>query len=235
MKRIVTLLILSLSLLAVSACGKSADAPATPTQSSGSEPVTSAAAAQPANAKEGEGFIRIAQPVRTSDPDKIEVTEVFWYGCSHCFDFEPMVMAWAKKLPGDVVFQHSPAMWNELMVTHAQAFYAAKALGVLEQMHQPIFDAINLKKNRLDSPEAIEKLFMAHSDVKAEDFQNTFDSFGVTSQVKQADARARAYGIAGTPELIINGKYRVTGRSAGGKAAMLKVAEELIAKERAAM
>ena len=80
----------------------------------------------------------------------------------------------------------------------------------------------------------MERLFLAHSDVDAEKFRKTFDSFGVNSQVKQADARARAYGIAGTPELIVNGKYRVTGRSAGGKAEMLKVAEELIAKERAA-
>ena len=145
-----------------------------------------------------------------------------------------MVSAWAKKLPGDVVFEHSPAMWNELMALHAQAFYTAKALDVFEQVHQPIFDAINLHKNRLESRDAIEKLFLEHTDLDAQTFRSAFDSFGVKSQVKQADARARGFGIAGTPELIVNGKYRVTGSAAGGRAEMLKVAEKLIAKERAA-
>tara|TARA_B100000959_G_scaffold81568_1_gene86842 strand:- start:47 stop:817 length:771 start_codon:yes stop_codon:yes gene_type:complete len=181
-----------------------------------------------------ESYIKIAQPVRTSDPNKIEVSEVFWYGCSHCFSFEPMVHAWAEKLPSDVVFVRSPAMWNELMVTHAQAFYAAEALGVLDKVHQPLFDEINLKKNPLRDRDAIEKVFLAHTEVSAEDFRKAFDSFGVKSQVRQADARARSYGIAGTPEIIVNGKYRVTGRSAGSKANMLKVAEQLIAQERAA-
>ena len=144
-------------------------------------------------------------------------------------------MAWANKLPEDVSFRHSPAMWNDLMVLHARAFYTAKAMGVLEKVHQPIFDAINLQKNRLDSAEAIETLFVDHAGVDPEAFKSTFGSFGVNAQVTQADARARAYGIAGTPELIINGKYRITARAAGGKAAMLDVADELIAKERAAM
>lgn len=189
------------------------------------------AAVSPASS---DSYITIAQPVRTSNPDKIEVAEVFWYGCSHCFSFEPMVHAWAKTLPDDVVFVQSPAMWNELMVTHAQAFYAAKALGVLEQVHQPLFDEINLKKNPLRDRDAIEKVFLAHSNIDAESFRKAFDSFGVKSQVRQADARARSYGIAGTPEIIVNGKYRVTGRSAGSKTDMLKVAEQLIAQERAA-
>lgn len=232
MKRIVRMLLVTLALAVVAACGKSPEAPA-PAKTENT--TQSAAAPQPATAREGEGFIRIGQPVRTDSPGKIEVTEVFWYGCSHCFDFEPMVMAWAKQLPDDVTFRHSPAMWNDLMVLHARAFYAAKAMGVLEQVHQPIFDAINLQKNHLDSPEAIEKLFVAHAGVDPQVFKDTFGSFGVNAQVTQADARARAYGIAGTPELIINGKYRVTARAAGGKAAMLKVADELIAQERAAM
>lgn len=227
LKRILPLFILFSGLL-LTACSEA------PEPSQPKTPSAQAAAPAPADARPGEGYIRIAQPVRTSEPDKIEVTEVFWYGCSHCFDFEPMVASWAKKLPSDVVFRHSPAMWNELMVMHAQAFYTAQALGVFDQLHQAIFEAINLQGNRLDSQDAIEKLFVEHSDVDAESFRKAFDSFGVKSQVKQADARARAYGIAGTPELIINGKYRVTGRAAGSKANMLKVAEELIAKERAA-
>jgi thiol:disulfide interchange protein DsbA len=216
--------------LMVSGCSDGAE-----TSSAKTAPAAKVASAQVADsvAAEGERYIRIIQPVRTSSPDKIEVTEVFWYGCSHCFDFDPMLEAWAKQLPADVEFRRSPAMWNDLMIVHAKAFYTAEALGVIDAIHGPLFNAINVERNQLRDADAIEKLFLAHSDVSAEKFRKTFDSFGVNSQVKQADARARAYGIAGTPELIVNGKYRVTGRSAGGKAEMLKVAEQLIAKERA--
>lgn len=230
-KRYLSLLIFSVLAMTISACSDGAEPTAAKTAPAKTQ---SAVKTERVEQREGEGFVRIAQPVRTSDPDKIEVTEVFWYGCSHCFDFEPMMHAWEKQLPDDVVVVRSPAMWNELMVLHAKAFYTAKTLGVLDKVHQPLFDEINLNKNPLRDRDALEKLFLAHTDLDAETFRKTFDSFGVNSQVKQADARARSYGIAGTPELIVNGKYRVTGRAAGSKANMLKVAEELIEKERAA-
>lgn len=230
-KKYLSLLIFSVMAMTLSACSDGSE-PAAPKAAPAK--TQSAVKTENLEARTGEGYIRIAQPVRTSDPDKIEVTEVFWYGCSHCFDFEPMMHTWEKQLPDDVVVVRSPAMWNELMVLHAKAFYTAKTLDVLDKVHQPLFDEINLNKNPLRDRDAIEKLFLAHTDLDAETFRKTFDSFGVNSQVKQADARARSYGIAGTPELIVNGKYRVTGRAAGSKANMLKVAEELIEKERAA-
>ncbi|MEX1667983.1 thiol:disulfide interchange protein DsbA/DsbL [Zhongshania guokunii] len=230
LKKVISLFSVFSFLLLMSACSDGAE-PAKPAAPAAK---VEASASAERVASSGERYLRIAQPVHTSNPDKIEVTEVFWYGCSHCFDFDPMLEAWKKQLPADVEFRRSPAMWNELMVVHAKAFYTAEALGVIEELHTPLFNAINIDRNPLRDSAAIEKLFLAHSKVDAEKFRKTFDSFGVNSQVKQADARARAYGIAGTPELIVNGKYRITGRSAGGKAEMLKVAEELIAKERAA-
>jgi len=219
-------------LLLVSACSDGAESAAVKT----AQPVAaSAAQAQPTDsADKGERFIRIAQPVRTTNPDKIEVVEVFWYGCSHCFHFDPMLEAWKKKLPADVDFHRSPAMWNDLMVVHAKAYYTALTLGVLDKVHEPIFNAINVDRNTLRDADALAKLFTEHAGIDEDTFRKTFDSFGVNSQVKQADARARSYGIAGTPELIVNGKYRITGRSAGGQAEMLQVAKELIEKERAA-
>jgi protein dithiol oxidoreductase (disulfide-forming) len=231
LKKPLSVLILLVSSLLVSACSD-----AEPERTAQAAPAKTASAATPAPgvAREGEGFIRIGQPVHTANPDKIEVTEVFWYGCSHCFHFEPMLAAWAKKLPDDVDFRHSPAMWNPLMVVHAQAFYTAEALGVMDKVHQPLFDEINLRHNRLGDEAALATFFQEVAGVEPDKFKKTFNSFGVASQVKQADARARSYGIAGTPELIVNGKYRVTGKSAGSRAEMLKVAEELIAKERAA-
>ncbi len=182
--------------------------------------------------REGEHYVRLDTPVRTSNPNKIEVTEVFWYGCSHCFHFEPMVHAWSEQQPDDVVFVQSPAMWNGVMKTHAQAFYTAKALGVLDKLHQPIFDAINLERNMLRSEDSLAELFAKHG-VEESKFRKVFNSFSVKSQVAQADARARGYGISGTPEMVVNGKFRVSTRTAGGQGAMLKVVEHLVELERA--
>ena len=179
----------------------------------------------------GKHYEVLETPVRTSDPKRIEVTEVFWYGCSHCFTFEPMVSTWASQLPEDVNFVHSPAIWHKSMELHARAYYTAKALKVLDNVHQAIFEAMNLKKNKLASKEAIGKIFVAQG-VDLGKFNKTFDSFGVVSATKQADARQRSYGIKGTPEMVVNGKYRLSAKMAGGQAQMLKVVDYLIEVER---
>ncbi|MBQ0721335.1 MAG: thiol:disulfide interchange protein DsbA/DsbL [Gammaproteobacteria bacterium] len=173
----------------------------------------------------------LESPVRTSDPKRIEVTEVFWYGCSHCFSFEPMVSTWASQLPEDVNFVRSPAIWHKSMELHARAYYTAKALKVLDPVHQAIFEAMNLKKNKLSSKEAIGKVFVAQG-VDLDKFNKTFDSFGVVSATKQADARQRSYHVTGTPEMVVNGKYRINAKMAGGQGGMLKVADYLIELER---
>ncbi len=181
----------------------------------------------------GTDYIELTPPVPTVDRNHIEVTEVFWYGCSHCFVFEPIVHKWYTNLPADVNFQRSPAMWDKggVMERHARMFYTAKALGVLDRMHQKIFDAMNLKKVKFQSEAEIADFFVENG-VDRDVFNKTFNSFGVTSAVKQAEARQRSYQIQGTPELIVNGKYRVTGRLAGNHEDMLKIAEYLIKKER---
>ena len=170
-------------------------------------------------------------PVRTSDPKRIEVAEVFWYGCSHCFTFEPMVSTWASQQSKDVNFVHSPAIWHKSMELHARAYYTAKALKVLDPVHQAIFEAMNLKRNKLASKEAIGKIFVAQG-VDLDKFNKTFDSFGVVSATKQADARQRSYNVRGTPEMVVNGKYRINAKMAGGQGAMLEVANYLIDIER---
>mgnify|MGYP002700321400 CR=1 FL=1 len=179
----------------------------------------------------GKHYEVLETPVRTSDPKRIEVAEVFWYGCSHCFSFEPMVSTWASQLPEDVNFVHSPAIWHKSMELHARAYYTAKALKVLDNVHQAIFEAMNLKKNKLANKEAIGKIFVAQG-VDLDKFNKTFDSFGVVSATKQADARQRGYGVKGTPEMVVNGKYRLSAKMAGGQQGMLKVAGYLINLER---
>lgn len=182
----------------------------------------------------GRDYVVIKDPLPTLDANKVEVTEVFWYGCGHCNTFRPLFDQWQQGLPEDIVTRHSPAMWNKTMEVHAGIFYTAQALGLGEDMHKAVFDAIHIHRKQLLNTDEIYALFAAKG-VKREDFDSTFKSFGVRSKVRQADARARGYGITGTPELIVNGKYRISVRQAGSQANMLRVADRLIAREREAM
>jgi thiol:disulfide interchange protein DsbA len=181
----------------------------------------------------GEHYDVISPAVRTADRNTIEVAEFFWYGCGHCYTFEPMLEQWRKTLPEDVSFRGSPAIWNPKMEIHARAFYSAEALGVLDTMHPVIFQAMNVDRKPLSTQAEIAELFAANG-VPAEKLDGVFNSFGVNSQVSKAASRVRSAKITGTPALMVNGKYHVGARKAGGQAQMLKVAEFLIEKERAA-
>ncbi len=196
-------------------------------------PLLAIAESEQASYVAGKNYDLITPALRTANPDKIEVVEFFWYGCGHCYAFEPMITAWKKNLPEDVDFHGSPAMWSPVMELHAQAFYTAQVLGVLDTMHPVIFQAINVDHKRLDSEAALKDLFVANG-VDGEAFTRAFNSFGVTSLVKQANARARSAKITGTPSMMVNGKYRISTSKAGSQAGMLKIADYLVAEEREA-
>ena len=185
------------------------------------------------NFVEGTHYDLISPPVHTLHPDKIEVAEFFWYGCSHCYDFEPMLEQWRKSMPEDVSFRGIPAVWRDPMELHARAYYTAEALGVLDTMHPVLFQAMNVDRKPLASEKEIAALFVANG-VSEEDFHKMFNSFGVNSQVSQGVAIGKAAKITGTPTLMVNGKYLISGRTAGGQAEMLEVVNFLIGKERAA-
>jgi thiol:disulfide interchange protein DsbA len=183
--------------------------------------------------REGEHYVLISPPVNVGASDEVIVNEFFWYGCGHCYSFEGMLRAWEGKLPDGVMFDATPAMWNGPMQLHAKAYYVAKALGVLDTLHEKIFEAMHLKRQRLSSKGQIRELFVANG-VDGEAFDRAFDSFGINSQVRQAEASARGARISGTPSMMVNGKYRIEARMAGSQAGMLEVADFLIQKELAA-
>lgn len=201
----------------------------------------------PAMFTAGKHYQIIKDPVPTAKPDEIEVTEVFWYGCGHCNNFRPIFAEWKEQLPDGVYTRHSPAMWRQNMRIHARIFYTAKAMGIQEKVHKDIFDAMHVRGAKLERVEEIYPIFKAHGITSEADIKNTFNSFGVKAMVDQADARARGYGITGTPEVIVNGKYRISSsmvmnqtvdgcekvRGRENYCKMLKVAEFLIAKEKA--
>lgn len=182
----------------------------------------------------GKDYEVLPTAVATDDKSKVEVAEVFWYGCGHCYNFEPMVNAWQKKQDDNVYLKKVPAMWNGDMKLHAKAYYSAKSLNKMPAMHNALFTEMNVKGNRLRSEQAIKKLFEKNG-VDGETFTKVFNSFGVNSQVRLAESRARSYRIQGTPEMVVNGKYRVSSSMTGSQAKMLKVVDFLVAQEKAAL
>ena len=185
-------------------------------------------AAGQAHADAGYETLSPAQPVQ--NPDQIEVIEFFWYGCPHCYHFEPAVSEWLKTKPANVEFKRQPAIFSDLWGKHAKAFFTAESLGILDKVHADLFDAVQNKKQKLATEDELAAFFTAHG-VKDEDFRAAYNSFAVDAKMRQAESLGPRYGITGVPTLIINGKYRVTGPSAKSQDNMLPVANELIKLE----
>ncbi len=176
----------------------------------------------------------VTPPQPTEVPaGKIEVVDLFWYGCPHCWRILPYVERYARNLPDDVVLRHLPAVFRKSWEAHARAFYTAEILGVTEAIHRPLFEAIHEQRRSLDSREKLRAFFVAHG-VSASDFDKTYDSFAVETMLRKSMVMQQRYGVRGTPTLIVNGKYRVTASSAGGYAEALKVVAALVDKERRA-
>ena len=181
---------------------------------------------------EGQHYVLLDQPVRTADPSKIEVAEVFAYTCPHCFDFEPLLQAWEKKQSSDVYLAQTHAFWNPQMEPLVRGYYTSVALKIKDKTHMAVFNALHLERKQIVTAEQWADFFATYG-VDRDKALSTFNSFGVTSQIKQAEARARGYKVTGTPEMVVEGKYRVSSRMTGGHAEMLKVVDFLVEKVRA--
>ncbi len=169
-----------------------------------------------------------AQP--TQNPDKIEVIEFFWYGCPHCYSFEPLLEKWVKNLPENVEFIRQPVAFNDLWKKHAKAYYTAEALGVVDKVHADFFDAVQNKKEKLETEEELAKFFKAHG-VNETQFHEAYNSFVVDAKMRQSPVIANRYGITGVPAIIINGKYKTNGTLAGSHEKMIEVMNNLIKQE----
>lgn len=196
-------------------------------------PLLACADGEPTKPKfeEGKDYVVLSGQPKPSKSGPIEVTEVFWYGCGHCYQFENLVGPWKKNLADDVEFIQSPAIWNDMMRTHAQLYYTAASLEALDKLHPAFFDAMHKKNMRLTRDEEIAKVVSQHG-VDGDVFVKTMDSFAVNAQVTQADKRQRAYKVSGTPEMVVAGYYHVGTAKAGSQKRMLEVVDFLIEKVR---
>jgi len=187
--------------------------------------------------EKGRHYKELPYPVKTADPSKIEVLELFWYGCPHCYEFNnDHLPKWESELADDVDFKLMPATFPG-WVEHAKAYYAAEFLGVQKKMHQPLFDAIQASPKKYKDVDDLKPLFIAQG-VKSEDYDAIFEAKGfrkiskVEEAIEKATKKIKSLRISGVPALIVNGKYKIGVRDAGGFPNMLKIANFLIHKER---
>jgi protein dithiol oxidoreductase (disulfide-forming) len=180
---------------------------------------------------EGKHYVRLSQPLPAT-AGKIEVIEFFWYGCPHCYSFEPALDAWAKKLPADVAFRRVPvAFREEPFGPHQRIYFALEALGQVEAMHRKVFFAIHSERQRLDKPADI-AAFMAKHGIDSAKFLDAYNSFGVQAKQRQARQLTEAYKVGEVPTLGIAGRYYTTGALAGTPERSLAVADYLIVQSR---
>jgi protein dithiol oxidoreductase (disulfide-forming) len=166
-------------------------------------------------------------------PGTVEVVELFWYGCPHCYEFEPYIARWLESKPADITFRRVPALFNQSWVPAARAYYVAEILGVTEKLHGAIFDGIHKQRRRLQTDEGFQALFVEQG-VSAADYDGAAKSFAMEGKIKQAMNYTRATQITGVPAVIVNGKYRTSAGQAGSYEEMLKVVDWLVAKEKSA-
>lgn len=187
--------------------------------------------------EEGTHFTRMVPTQPTvGGADKIEVVEIFWYGCAHCFDFEPYVNKWAQDLPSNVRFVRIHAMWNPLVRLHGQLYYTEEVLVKNGKIADPagfrtaVFLEYHRRGNRLASKSAIQAVFERFG-VNAEDFQNTWSSFEVAQNMRVAEDLARRWNVASVPAVVVNGKYLTGAGQAGSYPNLIAVIDELVARE----
>lgn len=174
----------------------------------------------------GKEYGLVAQPQPT-DLKKIEVTEIFSYGCSHCFELEPIISKWAKKLPADVIFTRLPAVTNPKWLALGKVYFALESLGEAERLNADVFNAVHLKEVNIgDEKTAVE--WMGKQGVDPKKFGDTLVSFGVLGKVARSKQLTTAYGVNGVPTIVVAGKYQTSASTAGGHEAALKVTEHLI-------
>ena len=173
-------------------------------------------------------YIELSPPLPVDTPGKINVIEFFWYGCPHCYDLEPLIEPWAKRLKPDVAFRRVPAVFNNPQwALDAQIFYALDALGLVERLHRALFDSIHRDHLRTADLDALHEWLRSHK-VDVKKFDATMRSFGVQNQLRRSAQLSIAYQITGTPAMAVQGRYTINSDAVRSHQALLSVTDYLI-------
>ncbi len=184
--------------------------------------------------KAGQHYLELPEKLPTNyrGEEAGEIMEIFSYSCIHCFNLEPFVQSWKQSKPDDVRFTPVPVLFNNRQIPEVKAFYASQLLKINDESHVPTYNEIHLNRNRLSSDEDFAEFFTRFG-VSEEEYMNMANSFAVNVKVNQARKITEMSQIQGTPSLVVNGKYLVSGRTAGGNEKMFDVALWLIRRDAA--
>jgi len=182
--------------------------------------------------KEGKDYAKLSKPVATTaGAGKVEVIEFFWYSCPHCHAFEPAFAAWKSAAPADVVVQRVPVGFNASFIPQQKLYYALLAMGKLDEVHNKVFQAIHVERNRLAKDDDI-FAWVGKQGVDVNKFKEAFNSFTVSNQVRKATQLQQDYNVEGVPSIGVAGRFYTDGTMAGNMANVLRVTDHLIAVSR---
>ena len=158
--------------------------------------------------QEDRDYVRLPTPQPPATPGKIEVLEFFSYTCPHCYDLDPTVREWLKHKPENVTFTRIAVAFGANWEPSARAYYAAEELGVLDKVHQPLFDAIHRERRKLSTEDEL-AAFFAEFGVDQAAFHKAYTSFQTETQLRRGNQLAQRFGVRGVPTVIVNGQYEV--------------------------
>lgn len=179
----------------------------------------------------GKHYDRVAEQ-STDTGDKIEVLEFFWYGCPHCYTFEPFVQEWLKTKPANVEFMRIPVVFRPEWKVHARTYYTLQAMGLGDKLHEDIFIEIQKNRKRIDTESTMTEFITRHG-IDKDEFLDMYKSFAIENKLRRAIKKLKDYNITGVPAMAVNGKYLITGTKAGSYENMLRITDHLIKKESA--
>ncbi|KAA0447049.1 MAG: thiol:disulfide interchange protein DsbA/DsbL [Candidatus Thioglobus sp.] len=179
----------------------------------------------------GVDYIKLDKPVKTETGDKVEVRELFWYYCPHCFDLEPLVENWLKTKPESAQFIRQPAVFSQKWVSGAIYYYLLEQLGEVDRLHGVLFDAIHIEKEAFYGSEDF-VTWMVDRGVDKAKVEKAIKSFSLSIKLNKAKLNSAKYQIKGVPSFIVAGKYLVDSKHAGSNVRIFKVINHLIEKER---
>lgn len=168
-------------------------------------------------------------PISVSTGDQIEVTELFWYGCGHCFALEPFVKSWLEKKPENAEFVKTPAIFSSGWAFHGQAYYTMEALGVIEEANDAFFHQIHVLRKPISNLDALVK-FLANYEKSEEEVTDAYNSFAVDTKLRNATKITRQSTAKGVPAILVDGKYHTSVSLAGGQAELFSVIDQLVKK-----
>jgi len=180
----------------------------------------------------GVEYRELTPALSTDAPGKIEVVEFFWYGCPHCYNFEPLLEPWVKRLPKDTHFRRIPAMFNDEYAQGARAYYALDAIGEEERLHKALFDAVHTGSRLRVGDEAALTEWLGKHGVDTKKFAAAYRSFSVEGKLKRAAQLTQAYKIDGVPSMAVNGRYVVNTDNIKSFDQLLGVTDYLIEQSR---